>query len=268
MLTMMRGIVLKFDDPKEFAEILRTKRIGIYNLGPGIGDHVYHTYFPEVYYKNVGRKVVDLNKKWCYDFNPYVERDQPVDIAICPWGINDRLPKRSMLAVSEFIFKPLGFKIDLRHPRLYKFEDIETIPNRICVHTTGKSSKFSLSDSVIEQIEKNYKGYEIIQIGGKNDKQTPFIDKRGLENIWDTVKIIASSSIFIGVNSGLYHIANAYPRVWKKIVLADTLHTFDDLKDWTPLNPNYKNGFWNDLTTAYFNLSENDVGITYSYRKI
>ena len=54
MIQTLRGVVIKFDDPKEFAEILRTKKIGIYNLGPGIGDHVYHTYFPEIYYWTSG----------------------------------------------------------------------------------------------------------------------------------------------------------------------------------------------------------------------
>lgn len=264
MLTTLQGIVLKFDDPKEFADILRTKKIGIYNLGPGIGDHVYHTYFPEVYYKNVGRKVVDLNKKWCYDFNPYVERDTAADVVICPWEINDRLPPQDSLCGSEFIFKPLGFDIPLRHPKLYRFEDLEKIPNSICIHTNGNSRHTTISDTVLNLIKEKYKNYQIFQIGGKNDKETGFIDKRGL-SMWDTAELISKCQMFIGVNSGMLHIANCYPSVWKKIILDE--FTNDELKTWHPCST-LRNSFWLDTSIMYFNQTERDIGITFSYKEI
>ena len=264
MLTTLRGIVIKFDDPEEFANILKTKRVGIYNLGPGIGDHVYHTYFPEVYYKNVGRKIVDLNSKWCYDFNPYIERNAPVDIVLCPWCINDRLPPSDVLSTTEFIFKPCGFDIRLRHPRLYKFEDAEKIPNSICVHTNGNSRHTSISDSAISLIQEKYKGYQIFQVGGVNDKETPFIDKRGMP-LWDTVELIARSQMFIGVNSGMLHIANCYPSVWKKVILNE--YSLEELKEWRPCS-SIRNAFWLDTSIMYFNESEEDIGITFSYRSI
>ena len=264
MLTQLNGIIIKFDDPEEFSNILRTKKVGIYNLGPGIGDHVYHTYFPEIYFKNVGRKIVDLNNKWCYDYNPYIVRNESVDIKICPWGLNDRLPPQNSLATSEFLFKSIGFDIPLRHPRLYRFEDSEKIPFSIAIHTNGNSRHTTLSDEVINTIQEKYKNYSIFQIGGKNDKNTPFIDKRGL-SCWDTAKLISKCQIFIGVNSGMLHIANCYPSVWKKVILDE--FTEDELKKWYPCST-MKNSFWLDTSIMYFNNTENDIGITYSYRKI
>lgn len=270
MINRLNGqLVIGFDDPKEFEDLLRNSKVGIYNLGPGIGDHVYHTYFPEVYYKNTKKKVIDVKHHWCYDFNPYVEREGDPDVLICPWCINDRIKKNTHLSPVEVIFKGTSFNTFLRHPRLYRFEDSEKIPNGICVHTTGVSSKFSFPDSVIDVIQQKYgKDFQIFQVGAKTDKPTPFIDRRGLPSIWDTVELISKCQMFIGVNSGLYHIANCYPTVWKKIVLADTLHSLDSLKAWTPLDTSMKDGVWSDIATTYYNLSEVDLGITYSYKKL
>lgn len=264
MINTIRNIIVNFDNPKEMSDLLRKSKVGIYNLGPGIGDHVYHTYFPEIYYNNVGRKVVDLNKKWCYDYNPYVERDIACDIIICPWCLNDRLPKQDSVCTPEFIFKPLEFDITLRHPRLYKFEDSKKIPNSICIHTNGNSMHTVIPDKIINLINEKYSGWQIFQIGGINDRQTPFIDKRGM-SLWDTAKLISECQIFIGVNSGMLHIANCYPSVWKKIIIDS--YSEIELKDWYPCST--KNGsFWLDCTNTYFNNTEHDIGTTYSYRKL
>ena len=79
--------------------------------------------------------------------------------------------------------------------------------------------------------------------------------------MWDTAKLISSSSILIGVNSGAgMWIANCYTRVNKKIVL-----NRNDMSTISPLN---ENTGWLDFNIQYFNQTENDIGTTFSYKKI
>ena len=52
------------------------------------------------------------------------------------------------------------------------------------------------------KIKERYSGYKIIQIGSPTDNQSPFIRKTGL-NIWESIKTISQSSIFIGINSAI-----------------------------------------------------------------
>jgi|688.fasta_scaffold04618_19 hypothetical protein len=238
--------------------------IGLINNGPGIGDKIQFAALPQIFFENIGEKVVDISNAWVYDYNPYVIRDKTIacDKILNLWDLSHKYIANNYLSSSERFFLNSEFnffKINLRHPRLYKFEEIKIIPNRIVIHTEGKSEGGSINDDVIAHIEKKYSNFEIIQVGGKFDKKTNFVSYLGL-NIWDTVEIIASASIFIGVNSGMMNIANCYPRVNKKIIL-----NRNDLDTLSPLN---KNTGWLDYNIQYFNQSLNDIGITNSYYKI
>jgi hypothetical protein len=164
--------------------------------------------------------------------------------------------------------------LGLRHPRLYRHEELQgSTLGTITVHTTGKSEGGEMPDCVIEQIQKNYKNYVIYQVGGKDDKPTPFIDKLGLD-MWETAELIAKCQIFIGVNSGMMNIAQCYPRVNRKVVLIenDILTTEDLCLRYRPLhtyNPDKNIGaHWIDYNWQYFNISDIDMGITMSYKKI
>lgn len=124
-----------------------------------------------------------------------------------------------------------------------------------------------MSDEIITSIKKNYQHYDIIQIGGENDKPLGFgLNLCGQLNYWETAKLIAGSTKFIGVNSGPMHIANCYPRVEKRIVLqefpASTLIKYKpgDLRNWA--------FSWLDPSYTYFNKYENDINYTYSHTKI
>jgi hypothetical protein len=55
-------------------------------------------------------------------------------------------------------------------------------------------------------------------------------------------------------------IANCYTRVNKKIVL-----NRNDMSTISPLN---ENTGWLDFNIQYFNQTENDIGTTFSYKKI
>lgn len=238
--------------------------IGIINNGPHLGDKIQFAALPEIFFKNTGKKIIDLNKCWVYDYNPYVIRNTNVECTeiLDAWQISHKYLADNYLSTSERFFKNSkfpNFKITLRHPRLYKFEDIKIIPNRITIHTQGISEGGQIEDHVLDFIEKKYDNFEIIQVGGNNDKKTGFLSKTGLD-IWSTIEIIASSAIFIGVNSGMMNIANCYPRINRKIIL-----NRNDLETLFPLN---KNTGWLDYNIQYFNQSTNDIGMTNSFYKI
>ena len=237
----------------------------IINQKIGTGDRLQFTHFPENIYKLTGEKVIDLSKDWVFDFNPYVVRDttETPSIILDLWEISHNFPNKDFLSYADrFIIKYLNKdKIFCRGPRLYRFEDLIPKPNRVVCHLTGKSVKTPISDEIINQIQETYSNYEIIQIGGPNDRKTPFINKLGL-GMWDTVELIASSSVYIGINSSFMLAALAYPRISTKIIMNDI-----ELEQFTPLGS--KNDWtWLDHNVQYFNQTEDDIGVTYSYLKI
>lgn len=235
--------------------------------GLGVGDKIQFTHIPENIYYFTGQKVYDVSNSWVFDNNPFVERNCESNITqtIDLWEISHNFPRDGFKSHAERFFMLYNkiFNTNyqnpvLRHPRLYKYENDKIISNRVLVHTTGKSETTPLQDQVIERIESVYKDYEIIQIGGPNDKKTPFINKLGMP-LWETVELIATSAIFIGINSGMMNIANCFPRVHKKIVLASNFDKF--------LPMSYDN-CWFDHGVTYFNPLGYDIGATFSFLKI
>jgi hypothetical protein len=238
--------------------------IGLINSGPGIGDQIQFAALPEIFFQNIGEQVVDLSDSWVYDHNPYVIRDKNIkDLEILNlWNHSHSYSPNKYLSSSERFFKNSRFKnflINLRHPRLYKFENMPLIPNRIVIHASGKSEGGEIKDEVLDIIANQYKNFEIIQVGGTQDKKTNFISALGL-SLWGTVEIISQASIFIGVNSGMMNIANCYPRINRKIIL--------NRNDYETLTPYNENNGWLDYNIQYFNQTSKDIGITYSYSKI
>ena len=186
---------------------------------------------------------------------------------------------------TEYMCVNMNFNdVRLRHPRLYIYEDARTKPNKVVVHTTGsdrtrdgeQAIRYSsgedsvriMSDEVLDSIRKNYQDYDIIQVGGADDKPlgASSINLSGKLDLWETAKEISEAAIFIGVNSGPMHIANCYPRVNKRIVLQEfsipTLMTYrpGDTRNWL--------FSWIDPACTYFNKYTQDVGYTYSHTKI
>lgn len=233
----------------------------------GIGDKIQFSHIPENIYHFTGRKVLDISNSWIFDHNPFVDRINKTnyDIILNLWNESSFFPPDGFKSHAERFFMYFNKKFStnfknpiLRHPRLYAYENLDIQANRVIVHTTGKSETFQMTDEVIEHIRNVYKNYEIWQIGGLNDKSTPFKNMLGLSE-WDTVRTIASSAIFIGVNSGMMNIAKCYPRVFKKILIPR------DAESFTPMS---KDNVWFDYNSAYFNYTKYDIGSTFSYLKI
>ena len=84
------------------------------------------------------------------------------------------------LSVADRFNTKFGVPTRLRHPRLYKYEDINKIPNKVVVHTTGDvkepialyEDRGAVWMKKLKMWIENYKQYDIVQIGGKDD--SPF----------------------------------------------------------------------------------------------
>jgi hypothetical protein len=253
----------------------------------GLGDKLQFSSFPENWYRNTGEKVIDLDNVWMFDHNPYVVRDavptRVIDLWKQPWPMQQRVSQQDYVAKPIFfslaertatIFKHVAY---LRHPRLYRFEDLPRLEKRVVLHTTGKKIQPQtalgedafrvLSEEIIQHVLQAYRGYEIIQVGSKEDVDARVIDFRGIPDIWEVVKIIARAGIFIGVDSGPYWISACYPGIFRKKVLMQ--YPPEYLRDrFVPMHLLNLHVHWHDASCLYYNRTSDDAGITYSYLKI
>ena len=214
---------------------IQNLKIGFTGFNGGIGDQIMVSSFPENFYRNYNKKLIDMNNLWIFDYNPYIGRNIEPDLVMNHLKTQIHIIKsgqrKDFKSDAEEICNNFSLpKCYLRSPRLYKYEDSKTEKDLVIVHTTGRTVKY-LPDHIIEQISKNYSDYRIIQIGLSTDKETPFnkfLDKTK----WETAELISKAAIFIGVNSGFYHVANCYPKVRKKIILHEL--TENTLLDFEP----------------------------------
>lgn len=240
---------------------------------PGVGDVIQFSSLPFNFLKNTGEKLIDVNNHWVYDYNPYVIRGEKPDKVIDLWENQHNLNvrelrgevKNSMYGMAARVAESFNLKeVYLRHNCLYKYEELETQKDLVVVHTNGKSEGGAMTDGFVEQIRKNYASYRVVQIGGKTDRDTGFEDKRGLP-IWETAEIIAQAATFIGVNSGMMHVADAYPKVRKKILVNQ--YNEEQLKWFRPSDhPRFT--AWIPWNAELFNLTNRDIGVTMSAEKI
>jgi ADP-heptose:LPS heptosyltransferase len=124
-----------------------------------------------------------------------------------------------------------------------------------------------LSQEIIDHVCDRYRSHEIIQIGSREDVDARVVDCRGLDDIWEVAKIISQASVFIGVDSGPYWIAACYPHIFRKKVLMQypTAYLRTTFVPMHMLNPHVH---WHDTSCLYYNRTQEDAGVTYSYLKL
>lgn len=265
-----------------------------------IGDQIATTSIPENIYNATGERCVITDPRiWAFKHNPYVVFKDENEIGNLPTinlipdcrvedqAINYHNDRQIPVSCgqADYMCHQLGIKnTTLRHSRLYIYEDTKIEPDKVVVHTqgsdrtrdgepairfhSGEDSERIMSDEVINSILKNYQDYRVVQVGSLSDRPLGgnTIDLRGKTDYWGTIKEIASASKFIGVNSGPMHMANCYPRVDKRVVLMEfplsTLQKFRpaDVRNWL--------FSWVDPTNMFFNKTDQDCGLTFSYKKI
>ncbi|WP_186308390.1 tetratricopeptide repeat protein [Paraburkholderia sp. BCC1885] len=253
----------------------------------GIGDKLQFSSFPENYFRNTGRKVVDVDRVWIFDHNPYVVRDVQPDRIVNLWTqkwlggnsvpFEDYRTKPVFSSLAERTSHIFGHVAYLRHPRLYRFEELPTLEKRIVLHTTGKNIPphvalgedhvRELSAEIISHVRDAYAGYEIVQVGSASDLDAQVIDCRGVADIWEVARLIAQARIYIGVDSGSYWIAACYPRIFRKKVMMQ--YPAGYLRDrFVPMHVLDPHSHWHDASCLYYNRTTDDAGVTYSYLKL
>lgn len=244
-------------------------RIGISTKRcPGIGDKIQFTSLPENYFLETGEKLIDVDKEWIFDFNPFVERDAHPDKIIDLWDLQFKQPfgRQHYTTLAERNAMAIGVPAKLAHPRLYQYEKGQ-LSLGIVIHPWGKTQGHMNKD-VIDQILENYYPYDVVQIGAPEDElisHPRIIDGRD-ENIWTTAKWISKARVFIGVDSGPSWIAACYPRTWNKKVLMQSDQMY--LSGYLGMQVRNSATHWHDCRFSYYNKCEFDVGITLSYLKL
>jgi hypothetical protein len=241
-----------------------------------MGDWLLASSFPENVFKLRNEKVIDVYKSWVFDYNPYVVRDVKAEriIDIMPAWVEYARNSPVIYSFSDSLLTMfLDYKGQplLRHPRLYRYEDLEMIPDRIVLHIEGGRNKPTprfMDEQVINFILDKYKNYDIIQVGGKNDRIIEGTKNCLGADIWESVKIISQCAMFIGVDSGPLHIAQAYPRINRKMIVTKAQFDRDWPEHYWPMNPKDHFSFWYDWDINYFNEFDRDIGITTSYNSI
>jgi hypothetical protein len=243
----------------------------------GIGDQLQFSSLPENFFRETGRKLHFLTQNWFLKHNPFVtfEAPEPPQKVIELWNFGlhkdkyqwPRPRKHNVyLSNAEIHAAVLGIPAILNRPRLYAFEEFPFEKReKILLQTHGRSHGAMPPEIVSHVVKKYGPTGQLYHVGLANspDLGLPRIQT---ETLWDLAAVISEARMFIGVDSGPGWIACCYPDVTVKIVR--TKPTPDVFKAWVPLEVDNIHSHWDDRCRQVYNTSEEDVGFTYSYRKI
>lgn len=240
----------------------------------GIGDALQFSSVPENYYRSTGKRIVDVTKPWFFDFNPFVVRDAGAPAkTIEMWNFSPKQydwpkirPQGVYLSNAEIFAAVVGVPAALNRPRLYRFEEFPFERRKtILLHTHGTSHGI-MPRHVLEHVLKKYgPTNRLVHIG-------PFghpglsIPKINTPTLWDLARVISEAQMIICMDSGPSWVAACFPDVVvKKLRTKPSVEAF---KTWVPLAIDNIHSHWDDRCHQIFNVSEEDVGFTSSYRKI
>lgn len=243
----------------------------------GLGDAIQFTSLPENYYRHTGKKLIDTTHHWCFDRNPFVVRGVKPDHVHELWDRHKKIERPSFFLSEEPVGPPvwlsnaehhcalLDIPVSINRPRLYAFEDFPIEKREmILLHTHGKSHG-TLPDPVIDHVLKKYKKTPLYHIGLPEDPDLG-IPKIPTPTLDDLAKVISQCRMFIGVDSGPSWVAACYPDVViKKVRTRPKARYF---KTWVALEMSNIHSHWDDRMFQIFNPTEDDLGFTWSYKRI
>lgn len=238
----------------------------------GIGDAIQFSSVPENYFRTFNEKLVDMDHNWIFDHNPYVIRGKDIQPpkVVEMWDYKHPQPKppnRTLVYLSNaerhaWLFEAKCF---LSRPRLYVHEDYPIKERqKILIQTNGKSHG-AMPPHIVDHVLKKYEGMPIFQI------DTPEVPDIGIPrivsaNIWELVKTISECRMLIGLDSGPSWIAACFPDIIIKKVR--TKPKPEHFYDWTPLEIFNIHSHWDDRVAMIYTPSEDDIGFTWSYKRI
>lgn len=255
----------------------------------GLGDGLQFSSLPENYFRHTGKKLHDISRAWFFDHNTFVDRSDNVSISkkvelwnfshrnVFPWP-NPRILKKERgdwkipqpgpsvyLSNAEIWASVLDVPVVLSRPRLYRWEDFPYEKReKILLQTEGRSHG-KISDDIISHVVKKYLPTgNLYHIGTGSVVGVPHIDTPSL---WNLAELISSAKMFIGPDSGPSWISSCYSDVITKIIRTKP-NPPDEFKKWVPLDQGNIHSFWDDRCRMTYNVTENDIGFTWSYLKI
>lgn len=254
------------------------QKIGI-NVKPniGIGDALQFSSLPENYFKATKQKLIDVDRPWFFDHNPFVERNESPDKTIQLWNFRPTqfqwpIPRPSRAEVylnnAEIWASVLGVPVILNRPRLYRFEDFPFEKRTmILLHTVG-ASHGEMPEHVLQHIYNKYhKTNQLYHIGPMSSKARSLgLVKLPTPNLWDLAALISKSRMLLGMDSGPSWIAACYPDVVVKKLRTKPIP--EKFKDWIPLEIKNIHAHWDDRCHQVFNPTKEDIGFTSSYLKM
>lgn len=245
----------------------------------GIGDGLQFSSLPENYFRATGEMLVDVNRPWFFDSNPFVIRDDKVKLekTLQMWNFSPKqydwpLPRAEnepqvYLSNAEIWASLFGVKAELTRPRLYRFEDFPFHERKMILFQTEGMSHGKMPQYIIQHVLDKYRAtgnlYHLAAPGTEEDIGLPKIMPATL---WDLAQVISQAAMIIGLDSGPSWIASCYPDVISKKVR--TKPSLEVLDGWIPLEIANVHSHWDDRCHQIFNVSDRDIGFTWSYRKI
>jgi hypothetical protein len=237
-----------------------------------IGDVIQFSSLPENYFRHRGEKLIDVDKCWVFDFNPYVVRDETPTKIVELWNFPKKYewPRPRELNVyqsnAEIWASLLGVPVILNRPRLYRFEGFPyERREHILFHTKGICHG-ELPKHVIDHIKLKY-GQRLRHIGLPTENNHG-ITRLPTPSFWDLAREISRCRMLICPDSGPGWVGACYPDVIVKKIRVKELPNFPKMKEWVPLDRDNYHTHWDDRNFQVYNITEDDAGYTYSYKKL
>lgn len=273
----MKMSYVKLKEPVIVSEVSELHPLGISVKCNGIGDGVQFTSLPENYYRATGKKLIDLSGRWFFDHNPYILRpsELPKHRAIELWNFSPRQwdwpkPKERTAGVylsnAEIWASLFGVPAVLSRPRLYFCEDFPYEDRADILFQTHGKSHGTLPEHVIRHVIDKYgptKKLFHLGVDGDPDYGLPTVR---VKSFWELAQRISSARMLIGPDSGPSWISACYPDVLTKIVRMKP--TPEHFKTWTPLEQGNIHSHWDDRVRQIHNPTDDDIGFTWSYRRL
>lgn len=243
----------------------------------GIGDALQFSSLPENYFRAKGEKLVDISRPWFFDYNPFVIRDAEAapTRTVEMWNFGPRqwdwpLPRENRPAVylsnAEIPAALFGVPADLNLPRLYRFEEFPYHQREMIILHTDGISHGEMPIHVVQHVIKKYRDTgNLFHLAGKTSRDYG-LPKLITPTLWDLAQVISKAKMFIGVDSGPSWIAACYPDVIKKKLR--TKPAPEMFENWVPLEIGNIHSHWDSREHMIFNVTDRDIGFTWSYRKI
>lgn len=233
---------------------------------------------PENYFRATGRKLIDLSRPWFFDHNPFVSREldpKPQNIVEMwnfgptqyEWPIPRGKDKPAVyLSNAEIWASVMKVPCVLSRPRLYRFEEFPFEDRRMILLQTEGQSHGKMPEHIVQHVINKYHGTgNLFHIGPGESYGLPTLGMT--KTLWDLAEILSKARMLIGLDSGPTWIAVCYPDVIVKKVRTKP-NPPDEFKNWIPLEIRNPHSHWDSREHLVYNVSEDDIGFSFSYRRI